>query len=271
MTKSTDEAATRDVWGIVGSSYDDMSFSVSDALTHAAQRLNPKPGQRVLDIATGTGWSARNAARFGARVVAVDTSDGLLDAARALSRHVDPPIEFRSGNAESLPVEDRSFDAVVSTFGLIFAADHQAVARELARVLKPGGRLVLATWAPGEAVEAFFKLLAEYETRYREPPPDGPSPMDWGVPDHVSKLLSGDFDLVFEQATNNAYFESPEETWNFYLRCFGPVRELHDLMSEEDRKAFRADFIEHHAQYDSDAGIAISRPYLIVKGARSAP
>ena len=75
------------MWGLGGSDYDDVSFAISDALAHAAQRLNAQPGQAVLDVATGTGWSARNAARRGARVTAVDISEELLAAARQLLTH----------------------------------------------------------------------------------------------------------------------------------------------------------------------------------------
>ena len=97
--KSSDHAilahheAPATMWGRGGKHYDEVSYAISDALAHAAQRLNARPGKRILDVATGTGWSARNVARTGAKVTGVDISDELLSAARNLSRHVTPPIE----------------------------------------------------------------------------------------------------------------------------------------------------------------------------------
>ena len=80
-TISDHHLAAAEMWGLGGSAYDDVSFAISDALAHAAQRLNAQPDQAILDVATGTGWSARNAARRGARVTAVDISAELLAAA----------------------------------------------------------------------------------------------------------------------------------------------------------------------------------------------
>jgi len=94
------------VWGRGGKDYDEVSFAISDALAHAAQRLNARAGERILDVATGTGWSARNVARRGAVVTGVDISPELLAAAGDLSRHIRPPIEFRLADAERLPFDD---------------------------------------------------------------------------------------------------------------------------------------------------------------------
>ena len=136
------------VWGRGGKDYDEVSFAISDALAHAAQRLNARAGERILDVATGTGWSARNVARRGAVVTGVDISPELLAAASDLSQHIRPPIEFRLADAERLPFDDGAFDGVISTFGVMFAINQEAAAAELTRVCRSGGRLVLATWAP---------------------------------------------------------------------------------------------------------------------------
>ncbi len=101
---------------------------------------------RILDVATGTGWSARNAARMGAEVIGVDIAEGLLAAARELSAHVRPPIKFHLGDAERLPFADGTFDGVISTFGVMFAADQAQAAVELGRVCRSGAALC---WRPG--------------------------------------------------------------------------------------------------------------------------
>lgn len=110
--------------------------------------IEPEARRQVLDVATGTGWSARNAARFGANVTAIDISADLIGAARRLSPGVEPPIDYRVADAENLPFPDASFDKVLSTFGVIFARDHRRAAGELARVCHKGGRLCMSTWAP---------------------------------------------------------------------------------------------------------------------------
>jgi ubiquinone/menaquinone biosynthesis C-methylase UbiE len=154
------------MWGRGGSHYDDVSFAISDALAHAAQRLNARAGERLLDVATGTGWSARNVARAGAVVTGVDIAEELLNAARALSDHIRPEIDFRLGDAESLPFDDGAFDGVISTFGVMFAFDQSRAAAELGRVCRARGRVVLATWSPSSSVAQFSTLLRGTATRH---------------------------------------------------------------------------------------------------------
>ena len=136
------------MWGRGGKAYDEVSFAISDALAHAAQRLNARAGERILDVATGTGWSARNVARADALVTAVDISPELLAAAADISAQIRPPIEFQLADVEQLQFEDGIFDGVISTFGVMFAINQAAAAAELGHVCRSGGRLILATWAP---------------------------------------------------------------------------------------------------------------------------
>jgi ubiquinone/menaquinone biosynthesis C-methylase UbiE len=160
------------MWGRGGKHYDDVSFAISDALAHAAQRLNARAGERILDVATGTGWSARNVARTGAVVTGVDISQELLAAASDLSRHVRPAIEYRLADAERLPYDDGVFDGIISTFGIMFAIDQAQAAAELGRVCRSGGRLSLATWVSEGAVAEFFRIIAQHSGA--SPPPSSP-------------------------------------------------------------------------------------------------
>ena len=185
MTILPHHEAAASMWGQGGRAYDDISFAVSDALAHAAQRLNAGAGQRILDVATGTGWSARNAARRGAQVTAVDIAPELLAAAAELSAYVRPTIAFRQADAERLPFDDASFDGVISTFGVMFAANQDRAAAELGRVCRRGGRLAVAAWAPGGAVAEFFGVIA----RHAGAPPPAASPLAWGDPAHAERLL----------------------------------------------------------------------------------
>lgn len=257
------EAAAR-MWGLVGADYDDVSFAIADALGHAAQRLNARPGDKVLDVATGTGWSARNVARYGAAVTGVDISDELLAAAKHLSAHVMPPVAFRRADAEALPFEDASFDRVISTFGVMFAADQAKAAAELARVLKPGGRLVVAGWVPGGAVAEFFGVIGQFD----DAPPPAASPMNWGEPAELRRLLGDAFELSFELGENNAYYDGVDDIWDWYQRGFGPVRAVTQALDETRRAAFKQAVDDYHRHYATELGLRVRRDYLVTVGRR---
>jgi SAM-dependent methyltransferase len=252
------------MWGRGGKHYDDVSFAVSDALAHAAQRLNAHAGERILDVATGTGWSARNVARTGCTVTGVDISQELLAAARELSGHVRPAIEFRQGDAECLPFEDGAFDGVISTFGVMFALDQARAAAELARVCRSGGRLALATWASAGAVARFFDIISQY----RDAPPQRSSPLAWGDPAHVEKLLGKTFDLKFEHGVSNAYHGGTDDIWDWYARGFGPLRQLVEELPADRVEQLRRDVDAYHRHYAVPAGLHVRREYLLTIGRR---
>src|SRR5262249_15630830 len=147
------------VWASGGRDYDRISETTADVIEHVVLRLRPRSGERFLDVATGTGWAARRVTERGARVVGVDIGAGLIAAARTLS----PGIEFEIGDAETLAFADASFDGVVSTFGIMFAARAEDAARELARVCRRGGRLGLVAWTPGDTVDCLHKVMRCYE------------------------------------------------------------------------------------------------------------
>jgi len=153
-------------WGAGGPDYDKISEHVSDAIEHLVRRILPQPGERFLDIATGTGWTARRLSARGASVVGIDLGAPVIEAAKILA----PSIDFRVGDAESLEFENESFDGITSTFGIMFAARPEDAARELTRVYKQGGRIGLVTWQPGGAVEGFFNVMKPYL-----PPPPSPA------------------------------------------------------------------------------------------------
>ena len=259
-----DEAAA--MWNAGGVAYDLVSYAISDALAHAAQRLAAGPGDHVLDIATGTGWSARNVARSGASVVGVDIAAELLAAARKLSGAFPNKIDFQQADAEALPFADAAFDGVISTFGVMFAANQEEAAAEMVRVLRPGGRLVIASWVPGGAVETFFGIIADHAGS----PPPAQSPMNWGNPDRVSELLGRRFDLKFETGTNRAYHENTDAIWDWYATGFGPVRRLIESLSDDRRAALKSDLDTYHAHYETPMGLRVERDYLIVRGTRKA-
>ena len=107
------------VWGSGGANYDAISKGIADSIEHCVLRLNPRPGERILDLATGTGWTSRVIARRGAIVTGVDIAEDLIAVARERAAAEVLPIDYRLGDAEALPFEDASFDAVISTVGIM--------------------------------------------------------------------------------------------------------------------------------------------------------
>jgi len=254
------------MWGATGASYDGISFGLSDTISHAVQALWPRPGERILDIGTGTGWAARLAAWRGASVTGVDIAPGMIDAAETLSARLDPRPVFRLAAAEALPFPDESFDGVVSTYGVIFSNAPSTAVAEMARVLRPGGRLALATWAdaPQGYVAGFFALVGEWS----DAPPPSASPFDWGRPDWLRQALGERFAIEFREQVTTLYAPDAATVWQEYARGFGPVAATHAALSEDRRAAFRAAFEDFHRPYASEMGLAIPRSALVVRGVR---
>jgi SAM-dependent methyltransferase len=153
------------------------------------RRLGVHAGQDVLDVACGTGNATLRAAATGARTVGLDLTPELLDTARRLASESGVSVEWREGDAESLPFESASFDVVTSVFGCMFAPRQEVAARELARVLRRGGRLGVCAWTPDGATGRMFGTMAAY---LPAPPPEfATPPLAWGSEDHVRRLFAG--------------------------------------------------------------------------------
>lgn len=250
-------------WGAGGEGYDQVSRGIADAIDHAVDALAPTSGERILDVATGTGWAARSIAKRGAIVTGVDFGAGVIEAAKSLSNGAG--IDFRVGDAEALEFPDAHFDGVISTFGTMFARDAEAVASELARVVKPGGRVSLANWAFGGSVHAMFKLIRAYKPAEQNP---APSPFEWGKTERVIELLGQHFELEFEVGTSFFRPESGEKAWATFSTGFGPVVTLLGAISEAQATVLEKDFVEFHEQHRNGAGIVLRRPYVITKARR---
>lgn len=172
--------------------------------------LGVRAGERWLDVACGTGAIALRAARAGAAVTGLDLAPALIDTARRHAAEQGVAVELHVGDCEALPYPDASFDTVTSTFGVMFAPDHAAVARELARVVVPGGRIALATWDAERGIPELFRMMRDFQP---PPPPGAGNPFDWGRPGHVRSLLEAAFELEFEVLDAPHVAESGEEIW----------------------------------------------------------
>jgi ubiquinone/menaquinone biosynthesis C-methylase UbiE len=144
-----------------------------------------RAGQRVLDVATGSGNTAIAAARRGCEVVGMDYVPGWIEYARKRAGMEHMEVAFEVGDAEDLPYPDASFDVVLSTFGVMFAPNQGKAASELLRVCRPGGRIGLANWMPDGFTGAMFQAIAKHVP----PPPGVKSPVIWGVEDRLPELF----------------------------------------------------------------------------------
>jgi SAM-dependent methyltransferase len=198
------------------------------------RRVGIMPGEDVLDVACGTGNAAIRAAQAGGRVVGVDLTPELLAEGRRLATEAGVEVEFVEGDAEALPIPDASFDVVVSVFGAMFAPRHRVTAAELARVLRPGGRLCVTGWAPDGEIGKLFRMLGGH---LPPPPAIAEPPLLWGTEEHVRALFEGaGVELQFERGfAEPAEFDSVEEEVAFSVANFGPLVMARRMLEPQGR------------------------------------
>lgn len=191
-----------------------------------------RPGDRVLDLACGTGVVAVTAARRGASVTGLDLTPELLDVARDNAQIAAVDIDWREGDVESLPFDTDSYDAVVSQFGHMFAPRADVAIDEMLRVLKPGGTIAFSTWPP----ELFVGRLFALTSAYMPPLPPGvmPPPL-WGEPNVVQERLGTRVrDLRFDRAEMLVPALSARHQRESFERSAGPVIKLVEMLSASD-------------------------------------
>ncbi|WP_067177409.1 class I SAM-dependent methyltransferase [Microtetraspora niveoalba] len=199
------------------------------------QACDVRPGDRVLDIAAGTGNAAIPAAVAGAQVVACDLTPELLEAGRRSSAEHGVELEWRQADAEALPFADGEFDTVLSCVGIMFAPHHQAAADEMLRVCRPGGTIGLINWTPEGFIGQMFAAMKPYAS----PPPPGTQPPPlWGRPDHV-RALFGDriTDVTADRRTVRIdRFTTPEAFRDYFKSNYGPtVAAYRAIANDPDR------------------------------------
>jgi len=200
------------------------------------------PGTAVLDVATGAGNAAIPAAMAGAQVTALDLVPELMAAGAERARQAGVEIEWIEGDAEALPFPDERFDTVLSVLGVQFAPRHETTARELVRVTRPRGEIVLCSWTPESFIGRMFKTMAPY----LPPPPDGASPPPlWGNEAHVRELFAGTgVDVAFETHSASFHADSPADFVAFMADHYGPVLKARDRLGPEGRwSALRSDLV----------------------------
>jgi SAM-dependent methyltransferase len=235
-------------------SYIDIATFLSPMSAHLVRTVGISPGERVLDVACGTGITAITACRAGAKVIGIDLAPELLESAKeeAAIAGLTEGIEWKDGDAEDLPFPDNSFDIVLSSLGHMFTP-RPTVAEELIRVTKAGGRIAFTTWPPEYTVGRFFAAVG----RHVLPPPDSPpSPMQWGIPDIVRERLGSKVkDLPFERCVVNIPVLSPNHFWHLFSTKYGPViRAIQALGGQSTAKVkdLEHDFVRSITPYEHE-------------------
>ena len=227
----------RGMW--IAGDFGEIAKSIADGGEEFVQRLDLKPGMKVLDVATGTGNLAIPAARTGADVTGIDIAPNLIE--QAIARAAEEGVEaiFEVGDAESLPYADGEFDVVMTMFGAMFAPRPDVTASELIRVTKPGRLIAMANWTP----EAFTGQMFKTGAKHVPPPPGMPSPVQWGSEDIVrQRLADGISDLkLTRRKIIFTYPFGPAEVVEHFRKYFGPTQKQFEMLDENGQAALRAD------------------------------
>ena len=203
-----------------------------------AEACDLKTDERVLDVAAGNGNATLAAARRGCIVTSTDYVGSLLERGAERARAERLEIAFQVADVEALPFADASFDAVVSTFGVMFAPDHARSAAEMARVVRPGGRIGLANWTPDSLIGRMFKVLGRYV-----PPPAGVQPPSlWGTEAHLCTLFGEAAAAVQATPRHFAFrYRSAEHFIDVFRTWYGPVNKAFAAQTPEKAEALAAE------------------------------
>ncbi|HET7799899.1 MAG TPA: methyltransferase domain-containing protein [Humibacillus xanthopallidus] len=226
------------------------------------------PGQRVLDVAAGTGNVAIPAAQAGAHVVACDLAPELLEVGRGLARDAGVSLDWRRADAEALPFDDATFDVVTSCVGVMFAPHHQPAADELVRVLRPGGRLGLVAWTPGGFIGQMFATMRPYAAPL---PPGAQPPPLWGDGNHTRDLLGDRVqDVETEKRSLTVHFDQPEGFRDFFKRTYGPtIVTYRGIADDPDKVAALDAALTDLAREHMDATGRMGWEYLLLTARRT--
>jgi SAM-dependent methyltransferase len=202
------------------------------------EAIDLRAGERVLDVACGNGNATLAAARRFARVTGADYVPSLIEKAKARANAEALSIDFVEADAEALPFDDGSFDAVVSTYGVMFAPNHPVAAGELLRVCRSGGRIGLANWTPNGFIGAMLRLVGRHV-----PPPAGlQSPSLWGKREHLAELFGDKVSsLEVTHRDFNFRYESPAHMIDIFRRYYGPVHKAFAALDQKGQEALDRD------------------------------
>lgn len=227
------------------------------------EALDIRSGQKVLDVAAGNGNATLAAARRWCEVVSTDYVPSLLERGRSRAAADGLSIEFKEADAEALPFADASFDAVVSTFGVMFTPDQDKAAAELNRVCKRGGKIGLANWTPEGFIGQLFKTLGKYL-----PPPAGTkSPALWGTEARIKEMFGPSAASIRSERRNfNFRYRSPEHFLDVFKSYYGPMLKAFAALDAANQQGFRNDLLALMARMNraDDGTMVVPSEYLEV-------
>ncbi len=247
-------------WDSTG--WEALTQRIADLHDHLVNLLKPRSGERWLDVATGTGAVAIRAARAGADVTGLDLSPRMIENAKRLTSEEAPDIRFDVGDAQELPYGEGSFDVVASSLGVESPPDHRAVARELARVCRVGGRLGIAVWRPDPEWDA---LRVRFERGPGDPRCQG---ADWGREEYAEGLLRRAFEVWFQEGELRLSGESGEAIWRSSTGCGGHLKNLVDSLTANRKEALHRAYVDYYERHRTQDGVSVPKRYLIILGVR---
>jgi ubiquinone/menaquinone biosynthesis C-methylase UbiE len=222
-----------------------------------AEAVDLHAGERVLDVAAGNGNATLAAARRFASVTSTDYVPALLDKGRARALAEGFDIDFRFADAESLPFPDSSFDVVLSTFGAMFTPDHARPAREMLRVLRPGGRVGMANWTPEGFIGQLFRVIGAYVP----PPPGLKSPALWGTEPHIVELFGAHADSIrCERKSFNFRYRSSAHWLQVFRDFYGPTHKAFASLDAGSQERMAEEIIALLERLNTAAGRSLVIP-----------
>jgi ubiquinone/menaquinone biosynthesis C-methylase UbiE len=241
-------------YAAIGSTLQIVGESLCEAVDLAA-------GWQVLDVAAGNGNAALAAARRNCDVTATDYVEELLERARQRAEADGLPLKTEVADAENLPCANGRWDAVLSTFGVMFTPNPERAAAELVRVCRPGGRIGLANWTPDGFVGRMFKVIGAHV-----PPPAGvPSPLAWGTEDRLRQLFAGHLVGVTRRQFTFRY-RSAQHFFDAFRTCYGPVLRAWETLDEAGRESLETQLVALAAESNTSrwGALAVPSDYLEV-------
>lgn len=227
------------------------------------EALDLRSGARVLDVAAGNGNATLAAARRWCDVTSTDYVPSLLDSARARAQAEGHTIRFQEADAENLPFADASFDAVISTFGVMFTPNQDKAASELARVCKPGGKIGLANWTPESFVGQMFKTIGKYVP----PAPGVKSPALWGTDAGLKAFFGKDAKAIHTVRRDfNFRYGSPAHLLEVFRTYYGPMNKTYGALDAEKQADLTRDLLAlmNIGNRSGDGSLVLPSEYLEV-------
>jgi len=227
------------------------------------EALDLRAGSRVLDVAAGNGNATLAAARRWCEVTSTDYVSSLLESGRARAQAEGHTIQFQEADAENLPFPDASFDAVMSTFGVMFTPNQNKAASELARVCKPGGRIGLANWTPESFIGQLFKTIG----KYIPPAPGVKSPGLWGTKARLEELFDNTAQEIRTATREFAFrYRSPAHWIEVFRAYYGPMNKTFGALDAGKQAAFTRDLLTlmERDNRSGDGALVLPSAYLEV-------